>query len=142
MSLVLHRRNGLPSLFRDVLGPDFFAPHWESRGKVAWAPSVDIYEEGDELKFEFELPGLKNDDIMVELDGGGLTGSGERKRATPEKSESAFVSRERSFGRFTRGFRLGETYDARHLTARYEYGILHVAVQKREESKSVSVEIQ
>ena len=95
--------------FEDAFRRPFFAPTWMPRMKFPelgeMTPSVDIFEEGGDVVLKAELPGMKKDDIDVNIAGDTITISGEKK--TEEKVERKdFYRLERSFGSFTRKLRL------------------------------------
>jgi len=141
MNMTLYRRSGVPSLFRDVFGEDFFSPRVTREGDYCWAPAVDIFEVDDQLKFEFELPGVAKKDINLEYKDGVLTLQG-TKVGEKEEKQGNYFARERCTGSFSRGFRIGEAYDPRAVTAVFKDGILTVSVAKREESKPVAISVQ
>src|SRR5918992_241920 len=70
-----------------------------------WLPAVDVWETDSELVLSFDLPGIPEDKISVELDDNVLTVSGERERAHEHSSER-FYRFERRFGSFTRSVTL------------------------------------
>lgn len=134
----MYGRN-LPSIMRDVFGEDLFTPtRWADEGRRCWAPAVDIFEEEALLTFHFEVPGVEKEAIKVEFRDGVLSVSGERKA----RGESAnWLSRERWVGEFTRSFRIGEVYDPKTITAKFDNGILVVTIGKREESKPMTIKV-
>src|SRR5215210_2253615 len=71
------------------------------RTNQAWMPAVDVWETEDELVYAFDLPGIPEDKISLELDEGALTVSGERDRSQ-ELSDERFYRFERRFGSFSR----------------------------------------
>ena len=82
---------------------------FESNGRAAqeWVPAVDVWETGQELVYAFDLPGVPEDRIEVELHDDTLTVTATRER-TDERSESGFVRFERRFGQLQpRGRRAG-----------------------------------
>jgi len=107
----------------------------------AWAPTVDIFERGDNLVLHAELPGVDRDDIDVRAENGILTLRGERKRQE-EIRESDAYRLERTYGAFTRSFTLPRTVDASKIEARYRDGVLEVVLPKVEEARPRRVEIQ
>ena len=105
-----------------------------------WAPTVDIFEKDDDVFIRAELPGVSRDDIDVSVEDGVLTLSGERK--TDERFHEAGVyRRERSFGRFKRGFAMPDTVDTDRIEARYKDGILEIRVPKVERLRPRKIEI-
>ena len=105
-----------------------------------WIPAVDIEETSETLRVIAELPGMRREDIQIEFENGMLTIRGQRSRAE-EKKETNFHRVERSFGSFSRSFRLPATVDAEKISATYEDGVLKLEMPKREESKARRIEI-
>jgi HSP20 family protein len=107
-----------------------------------WAPAVDIFETPDrQLVLKAELPEVKREDIQLTVENGTLTLSGERKLAHEVKDEH-FHRLERSYGAFSRAFRLPTTVDAQKVSADFKDGVLTVRLPFREEAKPKQVEIQ
>ncbi|HSK15600.1 MAG TPA: Hsp20/alpha crystallin family protein [Gaiellaceae bacterium] len=105
-----------------------------------WLPAVDAWETEDELVLSFDLPGIPEDRITVELDDGVLTVSGERERSG-EHSNDRFYRFERRFGTFSRSVTLPAGVQEDAIEARYENGVLEVRVPKPEEQKPKRIEI-
>ena len=104
-----------------------------------WVPPLDLYEDKDSCVVMVELPGLKKEEIGIQLHEGALTVSGERK---PEKTDSEEPYRsERFFGRFHRSVTLPKPVTADKVTAAYKDGILTVTLPKAEEAKPRQIEV-
>jgi HSP20 family protein len=124
-----------------------FGPLLGSRGVVNpdgqsfdWAPSVDLYEDKDAVTVQAELPGLKKEDITLNLEDGVLTISGERKQEKKfEEAESHRI--ERYHGRFQRVVSLPSEVDAEKIKAAYNDGILTVTLPKSEKVKPRQIPI-
>ncbi len=99
---------------------------------VAWLPRIDVKTTGEDMVISAELPGLKEDDVDIEVTDGVLTIKGERKSET-EKSDEGWVIRERSYGSFERSLVLPEGVDPQEVTADYADGVLEVRVPKAAE---------
>ncbi|NOY39509.1 MAG: Hsp20/alpha crystallin family protein [Nitrospirae bacterium] len=98
------------------------------------SPVVDIYEEGDDVVVKAEMPGIKKDDVDVSLTDNTITISGEKKKE--EKVEKKNYYRlERSYGSFTRTFRLPAEVQSDKAKAKFKDGILEIRVPKTEEAK-------
>ncbi len=113
------------------------SPAWwpglrESLGEIA--PSIDIYEEGDDVVVKAELPGMKKEDIEVNLTEDSITISGEKKKE--EKLEKkGYYRHERSYGTFARSFGLPSEVNTEEAKAEFRDGILEIRVPKTEEAK-------
>ena len=98
------------------------------------SPSVDIYDEEKEIVVKADLPGVKKDEVTLELNENVLTIKGEKKKE--EKIERKDYYRlERSHGSFCRSFRLPENVDTDKIKANYKDGVLDVRIPKTEETK-------
>ena len=106
----------------------------------SWNPSVDIFEDKENLVLEAELPGMKREDFELSIENNVLTLRGERK--FEKKTEGDNYHRiERGYGSFTRSFTLPQTVTAEGAKAEFDNGILRVLLPKREETKARKIEI-
>ena len=80
----------------------------------AWAPSVDIYENKDQIVLEAELPGMNREDFDLSLENNVLTLRGERRFEKKDESDN-YHRVERSYGSFTRSFTLPQTISPENL---------------------------
>ena len=112
----------------------------EGIGRGAWNPSVDIYENKDQIVLEAELPGMKQDDFELTVENNVITLRGERQFEKKEDSDN-YHRVERSYGSFTRSFTLPQTVSAEGATAEYSNGVLRVTLPKREETKARRIQI-
>ena len=102
---------------------------------------MDIYETGEELVIKAELPGVSREDVNISVEDGILTIQGERKKEE-EIEEDNFHRLERSYGKFTRSFRLPKTVDADKTRAGFKEGVLRITLPRREEIKPREVKIE
>jgi HSP20 family protein len=109
-------------------------------GSSTWLPAVDVWETDGELVLSFDLPGIDEDAIAVELEDNVLTVSGERER-TSEHSNDRFYRFERRFGTFARSVTLPQGVKEDAIQASYENGVLEVRVPKPEEQKPKRIQI-
>jgi HSP20 family protein len=105
-----------------------------------WLPAVDVWETDDELVLSFDLPGIPEDKITVELDDNVLTVSGERER-TQEHSNERFYRFERRYGTFSRSMTLHAGVTENDIAANYKDGVLEVRVPKPEEQKPKRIRV-
>ena len=112
----------------------------EGIGRGAWAPSVDIYENKDQIVLEAELPGMKQEDFDLSIENNVLTLRGERRFEKTDETDN-YHRVERSYGAFTRSFTLPQTVSAEGATAEYNNGVLRVTLPKREETKARRIEV-
>jgi HSP20 family protein len=102
----------------------------------SWTPTVDLRETSNNgpLHMDIELPGVKRDDISIELNDGVLSISGQRNYERKVEKER-WLCNERSFGSFTRWVKLPEGTTEDHITAKYEDGVLSITVDRPEVKK-------
>lgn len=112
----------------------------EGIARGAWNPSVDIYENKDQIVLEAELPGMKREDFDLAIENNVITLRGERRFEKKEESDN-YHRVERSYGSFTRSFTLPQTVTAEGATAEYRNGVLRVTLPKREEIKARRIEV-
>jgi HSP20 family protein len=105
-----------------------------------WAPAVDIYETGDSLVVEAELPGVDPKDIDVTIDDRVLTVRGERTHEK-EVTDENYYRVERAYGLFHRSVKLPADAAADKVKATYDAGVLRVMVPKTEPKKPKSVPV-
>jgi HSP20 family protein len=102
----------------------FDRPMFEA-ATTRWTPYVEVFEKPDELVVRAELPGLKKEQITVEIAKGELTISGERNEEE-ETKEQGFYRSERSYGSFLRTIPLPEGANVQTATATVKDGVLEV----------------
>jgi HSP20 family protein len=114
----------------------------EGNGRTmqSWVPPVDVWETDNEIVYAFDLPGIPEDKISVELHDDTLTVTGEREHKD-ERSEDGFYRYERRFGSFSRtlGVPQGVSDDA--IKADYRNGVLEIRVAKPEVTKPRRIQI-
>lgn len=131
-------------IFEDIMGGRrrSFWPGWAGPEEIAAAPAVDMYEEGNDLVLKAEMPGMKKEDIEVDISDHMVTISGEKKKE--EKVERKDYYRvERSSGYFTRSFTLPENAETGKSKAKFKDGVLEIRIPKTEEKgkkQKVSIE--
>src|SRR5512144_2982473 len=109
-------------------------------GEQRWAPPLDAWETETELVYAFDLPGIPEDKISIELEDGSLTVSAERER-TDEVSKDRFYRFERRYGSFTRSIGLPQGVGEGDIRADYKDGVLelHVAKPKAPEPRRIQI---
>ena len=126
--------------FNERLGT-FLGRNWESPPSMsAWNPSVDVFENDNDVVFKAELPGMNAKDIEVKLENNVLMIKGER-RFEKETDEKNYHRIEREYGTFSRSFALPTAVNADNVTAEYKDGILKVTLPKKEEIKPKPIKI-
>jgi HSP20 family protein len=140
MAIVPYRSaTDLPSPFDALLG-SFGASRM---GDLLRTPSADIVENENQIEVRLETPGMRPDDIEINLENNVLTVSGEKKFEHEEgEAEGTFHLSERHYGRFSRSFVLPRDVEAEQIQARCENGVLRITVPKSERAKRRRIEIR
>lgn len=137
---------------RDVLGlqeemnmllGDFFAVDrtGDEKNFIRWAPRVDILEKNGGYELAADLPGLKKEDIKIEIQDNMLTLKGEKK-LEEEKKDKNYRLCERYHGEFVRTFTLPENIDRDRIVAEFKDGVLKLEIPKTEKAKPKQIEVQ
>lgn len=104
-------------------------------------PTVDLFEEKDNVVVKAELPGIDKDNIEVNLTDHTLTIKGEKKKEEEVKEENYYRS-ERSYGSFFRTLELPRDVHADKVKATFKNGVLEVRMPKTEEAKAKEVKVK
>jgi HSP20 family protein len=94
----------------------------------SWSPRVEVFQKGDRYIVRAELPGLKKDDVQVEITDDVLTIQGERREEHEEEREGYYHS-EREYGQFHRAVSLPEGVIAESAQASFNNGVLEISMQ-------------
>jgi HSP20 family protein len=115
---------------------------FEGRGRASegWVPALDVWETENDLVYAFDLPGLVESEISIEVADDTLTVTGERRRAQEEQGER-FFRFERRYGTFSRAVGLPAGVDDSRIAASYTDGVLEVRVPKPEEAKPRRIQL-
>ena len=106
---------------------------------AGWSPLVDIEEQDDAYALEVELPGVKREDVNIEVVGNELSITGEIKE---KERTGALRRRTRRTGRFEYRVRLPEQVDAGKVEASLDQGVLTVRVPKSKRAQRQKIEIK
>jgi HSP20 family protein len=120
----------------------FFDPRWdefETAGE--WAPKVDVSETKDAVVVKAEIPSVEQKDINVSLQDQVLTIKGEKHHEKEEKDEK-YHRVERSWGAFTRAFRMPVAVAGDKVTATFKDGTLTVTLPKAPEAKGTTIPVK
>jgi HSP20 family protein len=105
-----------------------------------WMPAMDVLETPDHFLLRLDLPGVRQDQVSIELDDQTLSISGERS-FEKEATKDGFQRVERASGSFQRSLTLPPGIDPEAITAAFENGVLEVAIPKPEERKPRRISI-
>jgi HSP20 family protein len=105
-------------------------------------PNVDIIESETGYRITADLPGLAKEDVKVHVEDGVLTISGEKKTEAEKRDKNRYYHFERSYGKFSRSFSLPDHTDNANIDARFNNGVLEIALKKTEEAKPKAIEVK
>jgi len=130
-------QNNLDKFFDE----DFWTPGYKGIRKSGTVP-VNMKETDKSYDLEVVAPGLKKEDFQLNLEGDTLTVSFENKTEQKEENkDEGWVRQEYRRQSFSRSFALDDTVDAGKIVARYENGILHLQLPKKEHAQKITREI-
>ena len=131
-------RGEMNRIFDDFFGMPRKADEEE---RTHWTPRVNIEEVDDRFEITAELPGMKKDDVKLEVKDHVLTLTGEKKVENEGKDRNVYLY-ERAYGRFCRTFTLPDNVDADKIGAEFKDGLMKIAVPKTEEAKPKEIEVK
>lgn len=119
----------------------FDIPKMKKFQKTMWAPQIEVTENDGQFVVRADLPGLKKDDVDIELSEGAIVISGERTQESKKEDDGYFRS-ERNYGSFYRSIPLPQGFDPEKAHASFANGVLEVTVPvPKKESKVHKVAI-
>jgi HSP20 family protein len=131
-----------------MLDPYAKSSDWPFRGGrnlnvsgADWAPRADICETDDNFSVKVEVPGIKREDVKINLENHVLSISGENRQEKEEKGKK-FHRVERYYGSFSRSFSLPENVNEEDIEAVFKDGLLTLTIPKKEVEKPKSIEIK
>jgi HSP20 family protein len=122
------------SLFQD------FAGDGQTVTAAAFAPAVDVYENGEKVVLKLDVPGIKEEDLDIRVENQTLSVRGERKFDKEEKEEN-FHRIERRYGSFFRSFSLPTTVDTENVEASYDAGVLKLELKKKASAQPRQIKV-
>ena len=114
----------------DIFG-GFFDDSFFNESKNKELMKTDIKEGENEYTLEIEMPGIKKENVKIELSKGYITISAENNNEVEEK-ENNYIRKERHYGSFTRSFYVGDKVEMNDINASMDNGILSITVPKEE----------
>jgi len=127
-------RGGINELF------DRFFEDFPTADAGNWAPALDVSERDDQIVVKAELPGIKPEEIDIEVQGSTLYLSGEKQAAEEEKCDNHYYV-ERRWGSFKRAIPLTEEVDSDKIEASCSDGVLTVTLPKTEAAKPRKIKV-
>lgn len=110
-------------------------------GRRAWMPAIDLVRDDGNLVLKADMPGIKPEEVKIEVEDGVLTVSGEHDESTEEKGDN-YLRRERRFGSFSRSVALPPGVDAGDIEATTHDGVLEVKIPLPQGSKKATIEVK
>lgn len=135
----LTQQTSMPTLFEDFFKP--WNQWFDDSGlvrRVASMPAVNIAENNDHYTVTLAAPGLKKEDIKIDMDGNMLTISSE-KEETKEDRNDKYTRKEYNYSSFSRSFTLPEDIKLDAIDASYQNGELKIVLPRKEEAKKSTV---
>ncbi|HYH82846.1 MAG TPA: Hsp20/alpha crystallin family protein [Longimicrobium sp.] len=105
------------------------------------APETDVVETEREIRVHVEMPGLKRENIEVDVENNVLTIRGEKREERTEGQDGRYHLAERRWGTFARSFVLPRDVDAENIQAAFENGVLLVSIPKSEKARRRKIEV-
>ncbi len=142
--MTLIKLNPAKELFRDSMMPSQINSLFDSifndgLGKfernVFFTPRVDVIERDSQFEIQLALPGMKKEEVNIDINKNVLTISGERKMNTENKDDK-FHMVENFYGKFSRSFNLPENVDQTKIEAQLSDGVLKLGLPKAEVKQS------
>ncbi|TAK90420.1 MAG: Hsp20/alpha crystallin family protein [Burkholderiaceae bacterium] len=119
------------TLFEDVFGDVFARPSWTTNEGAPLARArMDVTEKPEAFEVKVDLPGVKKDDIQVDIQGNRVAISAQVQTSKEQKDDRVLYS-ERYAASYARSFDLPQEVDETHADARYENGVLQLLLPKK-----------
>lgn len=126
----------LANLLNNVWRDEFLTGEY-----AQFVPAVNLSENETQFNVELSAPGFDKNDFKIEINDGVLTVSGKHE-VEKEVKEKNFTRKEFNYGSFQRSFSLPQEVNEETIDAKYENGILKIALPKKEETKKATKEIK
>jgi HSP20 family protein len=133
----------LTQLQKELQRNTFDNTHEGSVSTAEWSPAVDIKEDTEKFLLLADIPGVKPEDIEVNMEAGVLTIKGEKK-SEAQTEKDGYKRIERTCGSFYRRFSLPDTANAEAISAKSKQGVLEIVIPKREpeQPKRISITVE
>ena len=125
----------------DALFTNFMGGRQGNGATLMRAPETDVVETEREIRVVTEMPGLKRNDIEIDVENNVLTIRGEKREERTEGEKGRFHLAERRYGTYTRSFVLPRDVDSDAIQATFEDGVLTVVVPKSEKARRRKIQI-
>jgi HSP20 family protein len=129
-------------LFDDIFKGYFVRPVMGEGRESAPRVKIDVTEQNGGFKVLAEIPGVKKEDIKVNVDGDQVSITAEVKQEKDVKEGERLVHSERVYGKTSRAFRLGYEIDEAKVQAKYNDGVLELVLPKKQTAAAKQITIQ
>ncbi len=123
----------IDKFFDNFFTPSQYARRGGTGENTFFAPAVDIHDNDSNYTIKVDLPGVKKEDVNVQLHDGVLTIEASHSEENEEKKDGKVVLKERRTGKFMRSFSLGPEVHDEDINAKFNDGVLEVTVPKASE---------
>ncbi len=130
----------IPRTFSEMLDTFFDSAVGQSVDRGGFHPGVDIVEHDNKYEIRVDLPGMKKDEVNIELEDNTLSVSGERKTEKEDKNKRYHLVESR-YGTFTRSFTLPRNINRDSINAKMQDGVLNISIEKSEDAVSRQIKI-
>ena len=127
----------------DQLFDTFFGPAGRAANgnSLMRAPETDVIETEREIRVVTEMPGLRRENIELDIENNVLTIRGEKREQRTEGEQGRWHLAERRYGTFARSFVLPRDVDAERIEAAFEHGVLTVRIPKSERAQRRRIQV-
>ena len=138
----------LNNFLRDTLMSNHFANPLNIKKTSIWRPAIEVKQNKDDYKVKVQLPGIKKDDIEIEIDNDFMTITAEIQEEKEEKEEAEKNARyhtsEFRYGKYQRTISFDQPVKGDEATAKYKDGVLKITIpkQNKENYKPRKIEIK
>jgi HSP20 family protein len=129
-------------LFDDIFKGYFVRPVMGEGRESAPRVKIDVTEQNGSFKVLAEIPGVKKEDIQLNVDGDQVSITAEVKQEKDVKEGERLVHSERFYGKTSRAFRLGYEIDEAKVQAKYNDGVLELVLPKKQTAAAKQIAIQ
>ena len=138
----------LNNFLRDTLLSSHFANPLNIKKNSVWRPAIEVKHNKENYTVKVQLPGIKKDDIEIEIDNDFMTITAEIQEEKEEKEESEknakYHTSEFRYGKYQRTISFDQPVQGKEATAKYKNGVLKITIPKQntEDYKPQKIEIQ
>ena len=135
-------RREIDRLFDDAFGGGGMSGGGQGARPAALVPAVDVREDENALTLEFEMPGIRPDDVQITAENGVLTVRAEKQDERTRRENERHHIVERSYGTFVRSIQLPQGIDEDKIEADFEHGVLRVRVPKAAQPQPRRIQVR